>query len=319
MSVTIKWGWTKWSLLTDDDGHREYTIKFLAVSDRERPLALDGPARVYMAPGMPTVGARWNYGRDFDLWAFCTPYVKITAHEHKLGEPTKFWTIERKFSTRPFRKCQDTEIKDPLLEPPKLSGSFVNQTEEATIDRYGDQIRTSSWETFRGSQIEYDVAYPTVHIEMNVEFLDLELLSTAINKVNDTPLWGLGTRRIKLSTASWERKVYGRCGYYFTYVFDFDINFNTFDRYLLDEGDKVLNGHWDGDDWLLDDMNSTTPNRNNPKHFIRAVDQQGNPMHTLLSNGRPLGQTASASYVKVEKHDEYDFKQLGVPLNFQPT
>src|SRR5690606_22693106 len=100
------------------------------------------------------------------------------------------------------------------------------------LDRYGNPIKSSSHEQFRGSNVEFDANRPTVWVDQNVSSLGLATFASMIDCVNDRPLWGLPKRRIKLSNVTWERKMYGTCRFYYTRKLEFDIRYDGFDRRL---------------------------------------------------------------------------------------
>lgn len=307
-----------WDGKVDTEGHREYHITFLVKAD-----VLDGPQVVMNTPGLAPIGFFWAYGNDWDPWAICRPDRKIAIHQEKKGDPNRFWTVEQTFSTKPTGRCQDTTIEDPLLEPPKVSGGFVKYTEEATHDRWGAAIKSSSHEMLRGPNVEFDHNRPTVRIEQNVSLLQLNVFSAMVDTVNDDWLWGLSARKIKLSNASWTRKVLGVCDYYFTRVFEFDVDFRTFDRDLVDEGTKAF-GRIKSDsnppDWEI----PAGWDRCNPLHYTRYKDQTGENARVLLDgNGNPLqtagslctgtGEGTGLTTIHVEYYDESNFLLLGIP------
>jgi hypothetical protein len=272
--------------------------------------------------GLPTIGSVWNFDSDTDFDAFCTPFLRVTPIRSK--KPNKYWIVENQFTTRPMKRCFDTEIEDPLLEPDRIGGSFVKYTKEATEDRFGEKLKMSSHEMIRGPQAEFDANRPTVWIEQNVADLDLDTFSDMVDTVNDATLWGVGARKVKLSNVSWERLYKGICDFYYQRRFEFDIDFSTFDRTVVDEGDKVLNGKWVGADWTLVDIaDGVPPDKENPNHFMRAIDRAGNPMHVLLDgNGEPLDVadsptgTATVSSpvgIDIEYYPESNFLELGIP------
>ena len=288
-------GHHSWSLVRDDEGHREYKL----VHKVEMDSSLDGPALALQTPGIPLPGTLWVVDNDLDLWAYCRNDATVTPVVE--GEPNNYFLVEQLFSTKPLKRCGEYQFEDPLLEPMKVSGSFTKFLEEAHIDRFGNPIVNSAHEQVRGPKVEFDRNRPTVRIEQNVPFLQLDLLSHFMDTVNDDYLWGLPPRCVKLSNVSWERLYYGFCYAYYRRVLDFDINFETFDRELLDEGTKVLNGHW-GDvpgtgtgtattpGWVLDNVGGSTPDPNNPQHFIRLTDRNGNLISGPLNGaGLPAG------------------------------
>ena len=253
----------------DDDGHRTFTVSRLVEAEIV-PGAVPGPAEVMACPGLPTMGSSYLVDNDFDLWAFCYPHLKVTPFGAKRGHPVQFWEVEQKFSTKPLKRCQDTTIENPLLEPMKVSGSFQKYTKEANKSYLGRHFKSSSHETIKGAGAEFDRNRPTVRIEQNVAVLDLHIFSQMIDCVNDEPLWGLAKRCIKLSQPAWSRSLWGTCNFYYTRIFDFDIDYNTFDRKVPDEGTKVLHGHWrfgkkhkGVDEFKLEFMGETTPGLDN--------------------------------------------------------
>ena len=328
MVAILRSGQSRWSGDTDDDGHRTYTIVHKVLADK-----LDGPNIVMNTPGLPLQGSCWSFDNDEDHWALCWPTMKVTP---KLNDqPNTEWTVEQKFSTRPFGRCENVE--DPLLEPQKVSGTFVKYTKEITKDRHGEQIKTSSHELIHGPLVEFDDNRPTVRVEQNVADLELGVLSSMVDTVNDATLWDLEPRKIKLSNASWNRKVYsdaGRCTgtgttsdciYFYTRVLDFDINFETFDRKIADEGTKVLHGHWEDSGWVLDDIDGAPPDFNNPQHFYRFKDRNGENTRVLLNGqGEPIsldetgtGTAGSNIYeIDVEYYEESNLLLLGIPTTF---
>lgn len=295
-------GQRSWEADRDDEGHRTYKVSFIVACD-----FLDGPATALQTPGLPVYGTYWIIDNDVDLWAWCRWETSVKQVIEK-PEPNNYFELTFTFSTKPPNKndrtCKENEVEDPLLELPKINGSFVVYHEEATQDRFGNPLLNSAFERLRGPQVEFDANRPQVKIEMNVPVLDLAQLEGMSNTVNDAPLWGMPPRCIKLSEIEWERKFYGSCYVYFTLHLTFDIRFDTFDRNLLDESTKVLNGHWDGTTgaWILDPIDGQPPNNQNPQHFKRFKDRAGENIKGILNGaGLPAGvqigtSTAGAVY-----------------------
>jgi hypothetical protein len=238
----------------DSQGTIDYHITVLVKSD-----TTDGPNNVLACPGLPIFGSWWINSNDVDLWAWCR--WDRTVKPVVTQEPNKFWEVGLLFSSKlpemEDRPYKDSPVQDPTNEPAKvqgaLSGSFVNYQEEFVYDIYGNPLVNSAWEQLRGPQVQFDRSRPKVTIEMNVQQLQLDVLAQSVDTVNANPLWGLPPRTIKLTTADWERKFVGQGDYYYTWKLHFDINYSTWDKLLLDEGTKVLNGKWDpkGDNWIL--------------------------------------------------------------------
>lgn len=299
----------------DREGHRTHVYKFLVYTDDY----LDGPFIAGSAPGLPLVGSALFIGNDIDPWAFCLPDLEVVPKSSTSDKPEveHYWIVTMTFSTRPLFRCQDQSIEDPLLEPDRISGSFVKYTKEVTKDKDGNFIQNSSHELIKGPLVEFDHNRPTVRIEQNVTALELDVFSPLIDTVNDSPLWGLPARTIKLSNVSWQRKLYGTCSYYYTRILDFDVDFNTFDRTALDEGTKVLHGHWEDTGWVLDDINGSPPDPDNPQHFDRFKDRKEENATTVLDGaGKPYdgSGTGVPGSIDISYYAQSNFLVLGIPV-----
>lgn len=308
----------KVSLERDSNGDRTYRITYhVRTTDTS-----DGPAVVITCPGLPSKGDEWEFGNDIDPWAFCLFDGSVRMATDKL--PTRDWYVDFVFSTKlpgeggsggsagghptgngstggggsPGRgtdgvgSCKTEQTDDPLLVPPTVSGGFIKYVEEAATDRNGFMITNSAFEQFRGPKIEFDNNRPTVSVEQNVADLQLPLLAQFMDCVNDSPMWGNDRRCVKLSNVTWRKLYYGRCYSYYTRRLEFDINTSTFDRRLLDEGTKALNGHWDPITglWKLDLINGELPDPTDAGHYIVYKDRNGDPGKVVLNGaGIPTG------------------------------
>lgn len=287
--ATVAKGMVKWSGGRDNEGHREYNATWLVQADNPSV----GPAGIFAASGLPAIGAAWPE----DAWAFCLPESEATPLVDK--EQNIWWHVVQKFSTKPLKRCQTASIEDPLDEPPKLSGSFLRYTKEATVDRNGRPIQSSSHEVMRGKLVEKDGNRPQVIIEMNFGSNQLSTFAPMIDTVNDSTLWGLPARCVKLSNAPWRRVLYGICTYYYTVAFEFDIDYNTWDRRLIDHGTRVL---------------ACGGNPNNPLDFVAYQDNNGNTGHVILDgSGNAWNGTGSPGYIDAEFYSESNLLLLGIP------
>lgn len=282
----------------DDEGHRTYSLTTLV----KCTSPLDGPQTVMNASGLPATGSVWNQGNDFDFFAFCYPTIRVAPVRDYKHEPGIYWHADQTFSTRPLSECQDETIDDPLLIPPKVSGSFVKYTKEAIEDKDGELLKSSTHEVFRGPAVERDYNRPTVRIEINRALLGLDTFSSMVDTVNNDTLWDLTARKIKLSNVLWERKIYGTCDFYYTVVYEFDIDFATFDRRIVDEGHLVLK---DGG------------TASNPDHMEAHQDNKGNLTRVLLDgNGAALTDGDNPHIFTKKLYDESNFLLLGIPTTF---
>lgn len=305
------------SMTRDDDGHRTYTATLVV----EGGTRLDGPETILGTSGLPTVGGSYVLGNDSDAWAFLTPYVKISP---VVPHDPSVWHLDYKWTTKPLKRCQTTTIDDPLAEPDKIGGAFTKFTKEVSRDRNGDLIKTSSHELVRGPQVEFDHNKPTVWVEQNESSLDMSVVAAMVDTVNDATLWGLPARCVKLSNFSWERKLFGVCTYYYTRRLEFEIDYNTFDRSALDEGTKVLAGDWsDAGVWVIRNINGSPANADDPTHFIRYKDVNGENTRCILDgHGLPAttpigtaGTSGEPGTIDIEYYPESNFLLLGIPTS----
>lgn len=297
MSATVV-GRLNWELEQDKDGHRTYSIEWLVrVTDFED----DGPATVLGASGLPAVGATWAYGNDSDAWAFCWPTARVRPVLR--AEKGKYWIVEQTFTTKPLNRCQTSSIENPLNEPADISGNFVKFVREATRDRNGDLLTSSSHEQYRGAIVERDDNRPGIRASVNLVSLPLATACPLIDTLNDATLWGLPINAIKFSNMPWQRKLYGTCTYYYTVTYEFEVDYNTlFKRYIMDEGTKVLKPGGDA---------------NNPKDFARNKDLLGGHGKILLDgSGEALDDAANPYIWEKELYDESNFLLLpGLPTS----
>lgn len=284
-----------WGLTLTEEAHRDYIIRWLVrCTDIE-----DGPQQVLLASGLPMIGSTWSIGNDSDAWAYCWPNWKISQIVN--NEPNIDWVVEQMFSTRPLKRCQTSSIENPMDEPPKISGSFLSYTQEAAFDYLGNPLVSSSWEQFRGPQVERDETRASINIAMNVLTLPLGQYAEFMNCVNDSTLWGLPARCIKLSGVTFEQNLYGTCTYYYTINYNFDIMFNTFDSLLLDEGSRILVG---------------AGTRANPKHFVAYKDLYGENSRVILDGfGNAWNGVGSPGTRLNQKYAPADLLLLGIPAS----
>lgn len=289
MSAIFRGRYT-WKRSRDAEGNRVYDAQFLVETTNPN----DGPAIASSAVGLPLPGDVWNYGNDVDLFAYAT--LEGDAVPFKVeNEKNRHWLVSVKFSSKPqTKRCKDEQVDNPLETPDRVSGEFTRYNEEATKDRFGRPITNSAFEQIRGPQVEFDANRGTIKIEQNVADLQLGLVHSLLNKLNDSPLWGLQSRCIKFSTFSWDVKYYGSCFKYYVRSLEFDIYFNTFDRDILDEGTKAINGEWSKatSHWETKKVGGQDPNRLNPAHFCRYKDRKGENTKVILDGyGAPYDPT----------------------------
>lgn len=299
-------GELEWGVKRDREGHRDYDIMWLVEADH----VMDGPLTIMLTPGLPLPGSLWAMGNDIDAWAFCKP--DMTVSQVLTKEPNKLWTVSQKFSTRPDQRCQDNTIENPLDEPFKISGNYRKFSREFTHGRDGLPFKYSNHERIRGQLAEFDEDRPTIRVEFNS--LLLPPVVGRVNWLNDSPMWGLLSRCIKLSEATWTRLQYGTCNYYFNTVLGFDANENTWDRKVWDKGNTILIPTLDPDEDHPDHPGKTY--KEFPELFIPAVNAYTNqPLGEVFLNGKGqmLGPDDDPFEITLEAYHEFNMHELGLP------
>jgi hypothetical protein len=313
-------GIVDWGSRRSTDGHRDYGITWLV-----RAVNYDiDPSEIYNAIGLPQIGDQWAFGLGSDPWALCHPDWDISTVVR--GEPNLYFLVAQTFSTRPLRRCQDTTIEDPLLEPPDIGGSFVKYVKEIKRDRFDQIPMMSSHELVKGSLMEFDHGKPTVSITVNHATLDLPLFTSLQDHVNDAMLWGLDPRMIKLSNTTWQRRIYGVCNYYFRKTYEFDVDFKTFDREFVDIGSRVLAGWCPGtnvsppiDPDAADPTTGGLPKWLNIANFEHYRDVNGDIIEEipLDGKGRPAFNLDDQAVGTISFYEEGNLLALGIPSSLE--
>jgi hypothetical protein len=287
----------------DDNGHRTYSATIKIKTDDPG----DGPATVLQTPGLPLVGSYWVFGLDVDIYAYCTPYARVYSQMEGQGEPDTHWHLDLRFTTKPMYRCNDTTIENPLNEPIMLAGGFNPYREEAIFDRNGDILIMSSLERMTGPSVEIEKGRPVVNISFNTTEVPLALIAQMMDTgaVNDATLWGLPPRCVRLAEMTWQRFLYGSCTYYYRVNYTFEVKFNTWNRFIVDQGTKCKRF----DAPLGPDNPMITPNNpltGKPDVFFL----NGDGLIVFVDQGDPL---SNVWIWEKELEYEYNFLLLDIP------
>lgn len=343
-------------LTVDEDGHRTYVVPFLV----QGASSADGPYTALNTTGLPRPGSTYRdlFSSDDDPCAWCRPTREVVPHrppDQREGTAPEFWIVSCTFSTKHQQegkeRCADDTICDPMDEPQKISIDYSRFTEEASYDRYGRRILSSSHEPIHGPNNEWEFTRTTVTIEQNVVDPQLDLIEQIKDTVNVISLWGFPPRTIKFTPISVSRRFRnlenlvgtgpGECEAFWTRRLSFEIKYRrregalglpgtgtgveltpvpggpyeTWDRNVWDEGTRVLRGYWSDagsqigtgtqytTHWTLTNINGQPPDPNNPQHYIRFKDWNGENTRTLLDGrGRP-------AYVNIIQNEWWVIKE----------
>lgn len=294
-------GIVSYEMERDDNGHRNYSVTMQVRTDDPD----DGPAIVIQCPGLPILGTSWLVGNDEDDWAWVTPWARVRPTT--MNEKNLIWLVDMKFTTAPQARLTDDVVQNPLNEPAKVSGGFTKYTEEAIRDRFGNFLLMSSFERMKGPQVEVERGRPTINITLNYAELPLGTIAQYRGSVNDATLWGLPARTVRLTDVSWERNVYQGNTYYYTVNYSFEVKYETWNRYIVDQGQYCK-------------QNKNAPlGANNP--LMPLVDDLTGRWYTGYLDGSAglvaaVGGNPNPAHIYVwEKQIEpqYNFLSLGIP------
>lgn len=235
------------SCTRDEDGHRNYTVNWLVHTDN----SAKGPGYILANWPLAAPGAPYLLSAvERDLWAFCTPELNISAHPDVTdGDPIQDWIVTQSFTTKPTWRCNTNPIENPLMEPWDVNISYRHEQKEATEywEESGDPpvytekkpLVMKNGERIKGSVVEIKVSHLSIELTKNYAYIDVPLISSLLNKLNDTELWGVGKREILFADVRGERLAYGNCGFYWRMTFTFDINEDGFDPTIPWWGSRV--------------------------------------------------------------------------------
>ncbi len=301
-----------WSGSVDSEGYRTYKITYLVKGAKGC-----GPFAAMYASGIPARNSAWditiNGQQDSDTYAYCLPTKEARPHKVNNAEPFSYWEVDCTFTTKPQNTCASSTPDDPLSQPIRCGGNFIKFTEQARYDKDGYMIKgVSPWPP-KGPLLEFDNNRPTVWVEWNSASLPLGTFAAAVDRVNSATMWGLAVRCVKLSNVTWEKKYYGSCSVYYTIRYEFEINYNTFDRKIPDISPLVLNGHWSSSgSWVTASGASVS----DPASWIRFQDKAGNLRDVALTSGGTPATTESAvNIITAKKYLETNLSAI-LPVGF---
>jgi hypothetical protein len=209
------------------------------------------------------------------------------------------WRSVIEYTNRPLRFDQETERGNPLLVPPRISGSFVRAMKAATKDRNGDPIVNSAEEPELPAP-ETDDSRDSLIVEVNTATIDLAVRSDFRDKVNLAEHWGLPARTIKLGQWAYTVEYYDPLTYYIAHRFELEINLEKWDYVRFDMGLRALLG----------------VNPDGTRDYITLMDAQDQPLREpvfLDGAGARLADIADPVTLTSEISDERDFNDLPLP------
>ena len=280
------------SMHWDPDHQRAYTSVYEVITNDVN----DGPITALNASGIPPYRSTYSFGNDFDNWAFAHD---ATANVRDVEETRKMWTVTVNFSTRPSFRCGDFKIENPLSEPVRLSGSFMQFTRAATKDRNDAALLNSVDEPFV-PPIEIDDSRKVLVIQKNTVAISLSNWADYSDTVNSAAIWGLSARMVKLNQWRWAVQYWGTCGAYISNEWEFHINYELWNHRPLNAGFRHLPAGA-----ARPDYETIMDTKDMPRHQPTPLSLAG-AIIDVAGGGTPI-------YKNFEIYEERDFTTIGVP------
>lgn len=303
MSVLL--GPVTWSHSRDIEGYRDYELWWLIQAENTDAGHIDDPATIANTAGLPAVGSSWSdlpFINGQDDWAYCSPEYEVEPYGVNQGEAPQYYLYKARYTNRPLKRCSTTSIENPILEPPVVTGSWVDRKRIPHVDRNGLPYRSSTGEPLAGAETEIDDSDWEITISFNSLTIPSGLVNSLRHHLNDAPLWGFPIGTVKFSKYSFARRLYGTCNYYYNNVMSFSIR-GSWTQYLADKGYMMLK---DGGD------------KNNPDDWVRAVDSYDSPLPLMRLDvfGKPIvSDDQTPSTIERDPYPLGNLLALGIPAS----
>lgn len=211
---------------------REYVVTYRIKTD----TPADGPLTVANSLGF-TPTSFYQYVGEEDRGSFFDDVSNVRL-EHR-GDTLQTWLADIKFSTRARKKCSDTQIDDPLQEPPEISGGFAEY--KKIVDKYDDgtAIVTSAGEPI---QWEETAAHNDLFISQNVASLNPASLSLYRGAINADAYLGANKFEWRIMDIKWAKAYRGSCTPYYKRSITLRHDPDTWKREILDQGFMEIDG-----------------------------------------------------------------------------
>jgi len=302
MTATAQLAPYTWDWDTDDDGHTTYNTRWRVVATS----ADIGPDTIRTAANLPLPGTPFSSivagGNPF---AYCLH--KCSGRIKEEDKHRAVWDVSLPFTTKGTKRCTNTQVGNPLLEPWKISGGGNKWIRAAQKDKDGNPICNSAKQRFRGEIVQIDETRPTYRIAGNVAWISVPVLNSVRNAVNSVAFWGCAIRTLKIAELTWEQRWYGSCAWYFGVNISIEYNEDTWDLVPLDEGDLILDPD-DSTKWMVPkDSREQTLHR----VLLDGEGGIGDPTNPVYCDGG--GSPARPGPFRVRK--EVSFATVGFPAS----
>jgi hypothetical protein len=173
------------------------------------------------------------FGNSLDLGAYAT---EVQAKLESMEGTLKQWIASVTYSTADKDSDEQSQVDDPLQQPPEISISYQQFQRAIHEDINGTPLKNSAGDAFDPPQ-EIDDSRPIISISKNVpaNFVDGGFLASYKDALNSDSVWGQEPGCVKVSNISAQKKYRGTTAYYHV-TMEFAINEDGWKRKLHDRG-----------------------------------------------------------------------------------
>ena len=171
----------------DDDGYRNWTVNYKVLTSDVN----DGPLTVLSSTSLPQWLDAYSFGNDSDSYSRRGAYDARRMND----DSRKAWIVTCQFTNRPLSAIAVARAvtSNPLLQPPEISGDFIEVEEPFTQDANGNDVVNSAGDFF--DDLTREAGPPTLVIAQNYSSATFPL-STLVqimnpHSVNSQYFWGL--------------------------------------------------------------------------------------------------------------------------------
>jgi len=205
----------------DAEGTHTYTNVYIVLTDDKDDGADTARGAGAVALGLPDYNDSWAWGNDSNSNALAKTRSADIASLDETSPYYRKWKVTIGYTTAGQSRDpaggggsgsgSEEGIQDPLLEPWKLSGSYIQTTRRTSVDKNGANVTNSADEP-----ILFDVpsGYDSLIMNGNTATISLTTRAANVTKSNSTAMWGLAVRQVYLNQWSWDIAYRGTTPYF---------------------------------------------------------------------------------------------------------
>ena len=195
----------------DAEGTTTYTNVYHVYTDDKDDAANTARGSAAVALGLPDYNDSWAWGNDSNAYALAKTRNAVLSEISDNTPYYRKWTVTIGYTTAGQSRDpaggggsgsgSEEGVQDPLQEPWKLSGSYIQTTRRTSVDKNGANVTNSADEP-----ILFDVpsGYDSLIMTGNTATLSLTTRARSVTKCNSTAMWGLAIRQVYLNQWSWD-------------------------------------------------------------------------------------------------------------------